>query len=203
MCITNGIVDSSQNCRQVYSNFIVVFDQNCFTFVGDGIRILEITDDMTEFIASGMTSTKAGSYHIATVVAKENNTVVTVYKPDSLFVDSKVVTAIINSLQTFTYSEQQDLTGLYITTSKGAAVFFGVQCGFVPAGALECDSLYDQLPPFTMLGTNYVLPPIGGLPADKEYYFKVGGLISFLKGIQNIKTGKINLIEQNYLSNKT
>ena len=129
---------------------------------------------MTEFMASGVTSTEVGSYHIATIVAKENNTVVTVYKPDSSFVYNQVATETINSLQTFTYSEQdEDLTGLYIITSKGAAVFFGVQCGFVPAGALECDSLYDQLPPFTMLGTNYVLPPIGGLPADKEYYFKV------------------------------
>ena len=136
---------------------------------------------MTEFMTSGVTSTEDGSYHIATVVAKENNTIVTVYKPDSLFVYSKVATVIINSLQTFTYSEQEDLTGLYITTSKGTAVFFGVQCGFIPAGELQIDSMYDQLPPFTMLGTNYVLPPIGGLPADKEYYFKVGGLISFLK----------------------
>ena len=129
---------------------------------------------MTEFMASGVTSTEAGSYHIATIVAKENNTVVTVYKPDSSFVYNQVATETINSLQTFTYSEQdEDLTGLYITTSKGAAVFFGVQCGFVPAGQQHCDSLYDQLPPFTMLSTNHVLPPIGGLPADKEYYFKV------------------------------
>ena len=137
------------------------------------MRVFEITNDMTEFMASGVTSTEAGSYHIATVVAKENNTMVTVYKPDSSFVYSKVATVIINSLQTFTYSEQKDLTGLYITTSKGAAVFFGVQFGFVPTGQQHCDSLYDQLPPFTMLSTNHVLPPIGGLPADKEYYFKV------------------------------
>ena len=133
---------------------------------------------MTEFIASGVTSTEVGSYHTATVVAKENNTAVTVYKPDSSFVYSQVAMETINSLQTFTYSAQEDLTGLYITTSKGAAVFFGVQCGFIPAGELNCDSMYDQLPPFTMLGTNYVLPPIGGLPANKQYYFKVGGLIS-------------------------
>ena len=142
------------------------------------MRVLEITDDMTEFIASGVTSTEGGSYHIATVVAKENNTVVTVYKPDNSFVYSQVATAMINSLQTFTYSAQEDLTGLYITTSTGAAVFFGVQCGFIPVGEMHCDSLYDQLPPFTMLGTNHVLPPIGGLPADKEYYFKVSGLIA-------------------------
>ena len=146
-------------------------------FVGDGIRVLEITDDMTEFIASGVTSTEGGSYHIARVVAKENNTVVTIYKPDSLFGYNQVAVSTINSLQSFTYSQHEDLTGLYITTSKGSAVFFGVQCGFVPAGQQQCDPLYDQLPPFTMLGTNYVLPPIGGLPTDKEYYFKVSGLI--------------------------
>ena len=138
------------------------------------MRVLEITDDMTEFIASGVTSTEGGSYHIATVVAKENNTIVTVYKPDSSFVYNQVAMETINSLQTFTYSEQdEDLTGLYITTGKGAAVFFGVQCGFIPAGQQHCNPLYDQLPPFTMLCTNHVLPPIGGLPTDKEYYFKV------------------------------
>ena len=119
---------------------------------------------------------EAGSYHIATVVAKEDNTVVTVFKCDNSSVYSQVAIETINSLQTFTYSEQEDLTGLYITTSKGAAVFFGVQCGFVPAGEPNCDPLYNQLPPFNMLGTNHILPPIGGLPADKEYYFKVSGL---------------------------
>ena len=155
--------------------------------LGDGIRVFETTEDMTEFMASGLTSVEDmtefmasgltsvedGSYHIATVVAKKNNTVVTVYKPDSSFAYSQVAMETINSLQTFTYSEQEDLTGLYITTSKGAAVFFAVQCGFVPAGEPDCDPLYNQLPPFTMLGTNHYLPPIGGLPVDKEYYFKV------------------------------
>ena len=169
----------------IYQRIIIKFSILMFLGIrflhlsGDGIRVLETTDDMTEFIASGMTSTEGDSYHVATVVAKENNTVVTVYKPDNSFVYSQVASATINSLQTFTYSAQEDLTGLYITTSKGAAVFFGVQCGFVPAGELNCDSMYDQLPPFTMLGTNYVLPPIGGLPDDKEYYFKVGRMLNF------------------------
>ncbi|OJY16211.1 MAG: hypothetical protein BGO98_40200 [Myxococcales bacterium 68-20] len=52
--------------------------------------------------------------------------------------------------------QQKELTGSIVTSTKPTTIFGGNSCAFVPALALACDTLSQQIPAFEQWGAEYV-----------------------------------------------
>ena len=54
----------------------------------------------------------------------------------------------------------EDITGLYLMADRPIVVYSGHQCGNIPIDTRYCDPLLQQVPPLSLVGTEYIMGPI-------------------------------------------
>ena len=54
----------------------------------------------------------------------------------------------------------EDITGLYLRADRPIVVYSGHQCGNIPIDARYCDPLLQQVPPLSLVATEYIMGPI-------------------------------------------
>ncbi|XP_064399001.1 uncharacterized protein LOC135345497 isoform X2 [Halichondria panicea] len=105
---------------------------------------------------------------IVLLVACEDETVV-------MFRNSSTI-ILLNSTQTYQIiSNQNDLTGTRITSSKPLSVFSGSDCGLVPSSSNGCETMVEQVPPTVTWGLKFLLRSLG-----PRFRFLSGDLIRVL-----------------------
>ncbi|XP_064399559.1 uncharacterized protein LOC135346009 isoform X2 [Halichondria panicea] len=91
---------------------------------------------------------------VVLLVACEDGTVVTFRNSSTII--------LLNSTQTYQiHSDQNDLTGTRITSSKPLSVFSGSDCALVPSSSSGCDALIEQVPPTVTWGLKFLLGALG------------------------------------------
>lgn len=82
----------------------------------------------------------------------------------------------------------EDMTGMYLNSSKPVQVIFGHECAWVPTpNDLFCDYMAEAIPPISQLGDTYIVPPIVGRSAAAGYVVRVvpatdNTMITYLNG---------------------
>lgn len=105
-----------------------------------------------------------GGYPSLAVVAKENNTKVTMRPNVAVIGGPGVPAAAINTPVTYTLNagqflqitQPEELTGSPLESDKPVGVFGASTCMRVPTDKSDCDSGQQQLPPIGALGSEYV-----------------------------------------------
>ena len=93
------------------------------------------------------------------VVGCENDTVIKI--------NSEVV--LLNEMETYQFSEHNDLTGVRIVSNKPISFFSGHECDVIPAGVYFCDHLIEQLPNTALWGKQFLTAPLFGRTAPDIY----------------------------------
>jgi hypothetical protein len=87
------------------------------------------------------------------VQATKDNTNITITPTDG----NPAVNITLNAGQTYMYTSGGQLTGTHVQSSAPIAVFSGNQCTDIPAGAVACDHIDEQMVSTDQLSTSYVL----------------------------------------------
>jgi len=69
----------------------------------------------------------------------------------------------------FTAAFGDDLTGMFINSSKPVAVYAGHACAKVPETKFFCDHIVEQIPPISELGKTHIVPPVPGRDPNAGY----------------------------------
>ncbi len=119
-----------------------------------------LTGHTLSYIAS---SNVGYTYGQMTVVAVYDATTITVKEKGSIYVTMEQ----LQSGQTYTIRDNGD-------GADGGCV--GTRCSEIPFNVHACDNLFSSVPPVTLLGTEYVVLPIGGRAASTGYLLRVIGV---------------------------
>lgn len=170
---TKGIHITAQNPVAVYGlNFV--------PYATDGYLALPTNTLGTSYVVGAYENTAAGIYYADGtefgVTATQDNTTVTIVPSSSANSRSTGVpfTLQLNQGQTYqlrnstdttlttnyTNGNVVDFTGTLVTSDKPVAVFGGHDCTFIPANALYCNSLVEQIPSTDLWGHNFVTMPL-------------------------------------------
>ena len=72
----------------------------------------------------------------------------------------RLVTLILNRMQTLYISSLDDLTGSRVVSDKPIAFISGHECGTLPSNLLFCDQLVEQIPPTSTWGRRFITTSI-------------------------------------------
>ncbi|WP_051911355.1 PKD domain-containing protein [Methylomicrobium agile] len=150
----------------------VVYGLNQKVFTTDAYLGLPIDSSGTEYIVPSMANAKKSLPGELLIIAYEDGTEVTI-TPKAKTLEGPDVKSIkagksarftLNRLQSIQFKAKggtaADLTGSAVISSKPVSVFGGHQCGVVPARALACDHLVEQIPPIDTWGTSFLTTPL-------------------------------------------
>ncbi len=139
----------------------------------DGFALFPITEGATEFFipSSGVKREEHSAFVIA---APLKDTCLEAY-----IVKGNTYRKIRGLIQLQEYdifqleSDQFDMTGIYINSTRPIAVFGGHECSEIPVNTRFCDHLVSQVPPLEELGTAFNIGPIDGRGSDAGYIIRV------------------------------
>jgi hypothetical protein len=133
---------------------------------GDSAALLPVRHWGTDHVVSSAPSPSAEGPAFVTVVAREDDTTVTVNAPVSVTANAEIgigangtSTVVLNAEDVLQVTSPSDLTGARITSDKPVEVFGGAGCASVPSGVGYCDHLSEVMPPIPSLGTSHIIVP--------------------------------------------
>lgn len=191
---------SMQSSRK--SNFgIIVSSDEPLTVIGvksdkgttDAYYLFPQTNNSVEFIIVGWPRIQDTPFlAIVMAVAVKDGTCVELFKIFNGDTYVRIAYEIIGRFQLFRYfaaydtilspdgemvqnfTAGEDVTGLYLNSSKPVQVIFGQECAWVSTpDELFCDYIADAMPPKNQLGNTYIVPPILGRSAGAGYIVRV------------------------------
>ena len=139
----------------------------------DGYLSVPLEATATEFYIPSYTplSTRESEF---TVVAAEDNTVVTISLRQSNGAYTRYGTFTLRRLQTYSMrSNSRDLTGTHVNATKPVGVVAGHECANVPTGTSFCDHMAVGVPPLSALGEEFVVTPLAGRSSSTGYRLRV------------------------------
>lgn len=140
---------SSKSMHIEADKYISVYAINTSKNTTDATVVLPTTALGTAYYQMSFQPTGNGYSDGYTLVATENNT--DIYQ-------NNVYQTTLNKGEVYSWYNDSDLTGTYITSSKNIAYFVTNSCVQIPVGHTACDCLYEQLFPVNLWGKSFLVP---------------------------------------------
>lgn len=157
---------TNQGIHVVANAEVTVYGLNRLQFSTDAFLGLPTDILGTDYINLGYRNTNVVNASQFGIVAAQGGTVVTITPsaPAGGRAAGVPYTILLNQGQTYqlrtTNAAPADLSGTLISSTAPIAVFGGHQCANIPAGAVACDHIVEQLPPTTTWGKAFVTMPL-------------------------------------------
>lgn len=170
-------VDSitNQGIHVIANAEVTVYGLNRLQFSTDAYLGLPTDVLGTDYINLGYSNTNVLNATQFGIVGTQAGTVVTITPTAQAGARPAGVpyTITLNQGQTYqlrsTATAPADLSGTLITSTAPIAVFGGHQCANIPAGAVACDHIVEQLPPTTTWGRAFVTMPLASRTAGDTF----------------------------------
>lgn len=164
--VTSVDVVTNQGIHVVANAEVTVYGLSRLQFTTDAYLGLPTDILGTDYINLGYANTNVVNATQFGVVGTQAGTVVTITPSTAAGVHAANVpyTVVLNQGQTYQLrsagAAPADLSGSLISSTAPIAVFGGHQCANIPAGAVACDHIVEQLPPTTTWGKAFVTMPL-------------------------------------------
>jgi RHS repeat-associated protein len=135
----------------------------------DAMLALPVRALGTEYITSNMGGSQNGLYPRSVLIADQDDTQVTILASKQLEIDGNTVlpgeqyTLTLNRGDDFHLKplpHSHDFSGTIISSNKPIAVYAGHDCADVPADAIYCNMLVEQLPPTSLWQKEFLTTPL-------------------------------------------
>lgn len=142
----------------------------------DGFLALPLTLESAEFFIASWQCVSAQFYAAFQVIAALADTCVEVYRivNGTKYVRTQSI-YLEDPFDVYLYVAQvgEDLTGLYVNSTKPVSILAGHSCAFIPNKVYFCDHIVEQIAPIRELGRQHIVPPILGRNSDAGYIVRV------------------------------
>jgi uncharacterized protein (TIGR02145 family) len=160
--INGGIVED-KGIRITSEDPITVYSLNRFGASTDAFLALPVNALGTDYRVAAYTVSVASNTSRFSVVATEDNTLVTIHNTWT----DRDTSLTLNQGQTFMNSDpnggNMDITGSRIQSDHPVAVFGSNDCVYVPEFSCQaCDHIVEEMFPYYSWGKNYVTVPLAG-----------------------------------------